>query len=73
MTIHPGAIPPGATGVNIASIGGVTTLRAAIFLAGYAPTNIDTQTYLFPTRCLARRWPMQCERLAERGGEWTDI
>ena len=48
MTIHPGAVPPEATGVNIASIGGVTTLRAAGFQAGYAPTNIDTQTYSLP-------------------------
>ncbi len=54
MTIHPGAVPGGATGVNIASIGGVTTLRAAAFLAGYAPTNVDTQSYFFPVQVLAQ-------------------
>lgn len=54
MTIHPAAVPPGSPGVNIASIGGVTTLRAAAFLAGYAPTNVDTQTYIFPTRVLTQ-------------------
>lgn len=65
MTIHPGAVPGGSPGVNIASVGGVTTLRAAAFLSGYAPTNIDTQTYLFPTQVLgqtaahanAKGWP----------------
>ena len=54
MTIHPGAVPGGATGVNIASIGGVTTLRVAAFKAGFAPTNIDTQTYLFPVQVLGQ-------------------
>lgn len=54
LTIHPGPIPAGATGMNLASIGGVTTLRAAAFLTGYAPTNIDTQTYLFSTQVLAQ-------------------
>jgi hypothetical protein len=65
MTIHPGAVPPGSTGVNIASIGGVTTLRAAAFLTGYNPTNVDTQTYIFPVQVLgqtpsdafAKGWP----------------
>ncbi|MGI8601490.1 MAG: lamin tail domain-containing protein [Verrucomicrobiales bacterium] len=65
MTIHPGAVPDGSTGVNIPSIGGVTTLRAAAFKAGYAPTNIDTQTYIFPVQVLgqtvadatAKGWP----------------
>ena len=52
LTIHPGAVPAGSTGVNIASIGGVTTLRAAAFKAGFAPTNTDTQTYLFPAQVL---------------------
>jgi hypothetical protein len=54
MTIHPSTVPPGSTGVNIASIGGVTTLRAAAFLTGYAPTNVDTQTYIFPVRVLGQ-------------------
>jgi hypothetical protein len=54
MTIHPAAIPGGSTGLNIPSVGGVTTLRAAAFLAGYAPTNVDTQTYIFPTRVLTQ-------------------
>ena len=54
MTIHPGAIPGGATGVNVASVGGVTTLRAAAFKAGFAPTNTDTQTYLFPVQVLGQ-------------------
>ena len=66
LTIHPGAIPAGVpAGNHIAGIGGVTTLRAAAFLAGYAPTNVDTQTYLFPAGILsqstgtaaARGWP----------------
>jgi hypothetical protein len=65
MTIHPGAVPGGSTGVNIASIGGVTTLRAAIFLAGYAPSRIETHSYLFstqvlgqtPTDALNKGWP----------------
>jgi hypothetical protein len=54
MTIHPGTVPGGATGLNVASVGGVTTLRAAAFLAGYAPTNIDTQTYIFPVQVLGQ-------------------
>jgi hypothetical protein len=54
LTIHPGSVPVGQPGVNIASIGGVTTLRAAAFLAGYAPTNVDTQTYLFPAQVLTQ-------------------
>ena len=66
LTIHPGAVPAGAPAVNnIASTGGVTTLRAAAFLTGYAPTNTDTQTYLFPSGILtqtpgsafSRGWP----------------
>ncbi|HET6410390.1 MAG TPA: lamin tail domain-containing protein, partial [Chthoniobacteraceae bacterium] len=65
LTIHPGAVPGGSTGVNIPSVGGVTMLRAAAFLAGYAPTNVDTQTYLFPAQVLGqtvtdaynRGWP----------------
>ncbi len=65
LTIHPGAVPAGALGINLPSIGGVTTLRAAAFLAGYAPTNTDTQTYLFSSQVLAqtsanavtRGWP----------------
>ena len=49
MTIHPGAIPGGATGVNIASTTkGTTTLRAAAFKTNFAPTNTDTNTYIFP-------------------------
>ncbi len=54
LTIHPGAVPGGAEGINIASIGGVTTLRTAAFKANYAPTNVDTQTYIFPTQVLAQ-------------------
>jgi hypothetical protein len=54
MTIHPGAVPVGATGVNIASVGGVTTLRAAAFKAGFAPTNVSTQTYIFPVQVLGQ-------------------
>ena len=54
ITIHPGSIPPGSTGVNLASIGGVTTLRAAAFLEDYAPTNVDTQTYVFPQQVLGQ-------------------
>ena len=65
LTIHPGAVPVGAPGINLPSVGGVTTLRAAAFLAGYAPTNTDTQTYLFSSQVLAqtpanavtRGWP----------------
>lgn len=48
MTIHPGAVPGGATGVNIPSTNGTTTLRVAAFKAGLVPTNIDTNTYIFP-------------------------
>lgn len=54
ITIHPGAVPPGSPGVNIASVGGLTTLRAAAFLTGYVPTNVDTQTYLFPVQVLGQ-------------------
>ena len=65
MTIHPGAVPGGATGVNVASIGGVTMLRAALFKDDYAPTGTDTQTYVFSQQLLgqteadatARGWP----------------
>ena len=65
ITIHPGAIPGGATGVNAASIGGVTMLRAALFKDDYAPTGTDTQTYVFSQQLLgqteadatARGWP----------------
>ena len=32
----------------------MTTLRAAAFLTGYAPTNTDTQTYLFSSQVLAQ-------------------
>ncbi len=49
MTIHPGAVPGGATGVNIPSTtNGTTTLRAAAFKTGLVPTNVDTNTYIFP-------------------------
>ncbi|MES2706322.1 MAG: lamin tail domain-containing protein [Verrucomicrobiota bacterium] len=65
LTIHPAAVPAGAEGTNIATIGGTTTLRAAVFLDGFAPTNIDTQTYLFaaqvlaqtPSNATAKGWP----------------
>lgn len=44
---------------------GVATLRAAVFKAGFAPTNIDTQTYIFSNAvtsqsrasAVARGWP----------------
>ena len=49
MTIHPGAVPGGATGVNIPSTAnGTTTLRAAAFKTGFVPTNAGTNTYIFP-------------------------
>ncbi len=49
MTIHPGAVPGGATGVNIPSTtNGTTTLRVAAFKTGLVPTNVDTNTYVFP-------------------------
>ncbi|RYD33367.1 MAG: hypothetical protein EOP86_13575, partial [Verrucomicrobiaceae bacterium] len=65
LTIHPGAVPDGATGTNIATIGGTMLLRAAVFLDGFAPTNTDTQTYLFasqvltqtPANATAKGWP----------------
>ena len=65
ITIHPGAIPGGATGANVASIGGVTMLRASLFKDDYAPTEADTQTYVFTQQLLtqteadatARGWP----------------
>ena len=65
ITVHPDAVPGGATGVNVASIGGVTMLRAALFKDDYAPTNVDTQTYVFAQQMLgqteadatARGWP----------------
>lgn len=47
LTIHPGAVPGDATGTNVASIGGTTTLRAAVFKDGFAPTRVETHTYLF--------------------------
>ena len=65
LTMHPGAIPGGATGVNVASVGGVTLLRAALFKDDYAPTGTDTQTYVFSQQLLGqtiadantRGWP----------------
>lgn len=65
IQIHPSAIPGGATGLNVASIGGVTTLRIAAFKDGFAPTNTDTQTYVFSQQVLgqtvadatAKGWP----------------
>ena len=49
VTIHPGAVPGGATGINISSTNnGTTTLRAAAFKTGLVPTNTDTNTYIFP-------------------------
>lgn len=65
MTIHPGAIPAGAEGINYGTVGGTTLLRAAVFKDGFAPTNIDTQTYLFasgilaqtPANATAKGWP----------------
>jgi hypothetical protein len=35
--------------LNPVSISHTTTLRAAAFKPGFTPTNIDTQTYIFPT------------------------
>ncbi len=65
LTIHPGAVPAGAQGVNVATVGGVTTLRAAAFLTGYGPTGVETHTYLFSSLVLgqtaahatAKGWP----------------
>jgi hypothetical protein len=49
MTIHPGAVPGGSTGVNIASTtNGTTTLRVAAFKTGLIPTDTATHTYIFP-------------------------
>ncbi len=48
LTLHPGAIPGGATGINIAPTNGTTVLRAAAFKTNLLPTNIDTNTYVFP-------------------------
>ena len=45
-----GEAPTQATGTLYTgpiNIDKTTTLRAAAFLAGYLPTNVDTQTYLF--------------------------
>lgn len=45
-----GESPTQSTGVLYAgpvTIDKTTTLRAAAFLAGYLPTNVDTETYLF--------------------------
>ncbi len=54
MTIHPGAVPGGAVGVNISSTtNGTTTLRAAAFKPGLVPTNTDTSTYVFPAGVVA--------------------
>ena len=54
LTIHPGAIPGGATGVNISSsANGTTTLRTAAFKTGLVPTNVDTNTYVFPANVVA--------------------
>lgn len=47
LTIYPGAVPPEATGTSVASIAGTTTLRAAVFKEGYAPTRVETHTYVF--------------------------
>ncbi|MEZ5303272.1 MAG: lamin tail domain-containing protein [Verrucomicrobiales bacterium] len=58
--------PPTATVLIDGSLqGGVTTLRAAVFKDGYAPTNTDTQTYIFalgvtgqqPANATASGWP----------------
>src|SRR4029079_6842973 len=48
LTLHPGAVPVGSTGVNIPSTNGTTRLRAAAFKSGFVPTNVDTNTYIFP-------------------------
>jgi hypothetical protein len=48
LTLHPGAVPGGAIGVNIAPTNGTTVLRAAAFKTGLLPTNVDTNTYVFP-------------------------
>jgi hypothetical protein len=65
LTIHPGAVPGGASGVNVASVGGVTMLRVALFKDDFAPTEADTQTYVFSQQLLTqteadattRGWP----------------
>lgn len=48
-----GSVPaPGAPGstryTNSPVISNTTTLRATAFLAGYAPTDVDTHTFIFP-------------------------
>jgi hypothetical protein len=54
LTIYPGAVPAEATGATVASIGGTTTLRAAVFKEGFAPTRVETHTYVF-TSVVARQ------------------
>jgi len=47
FTIYPGAVPAEAPGTGVASIGGTATVRAAVFKEGFAPTRVETHTYLF--------------------------
>ena len=47
-----GDVPTQSNGVLYSgpvNVSKTTTLRARAFLAGYLPTNVDTQTYLFPS------------------------
>ncbi|MEZ5327515.1 MAG: lamin tail domain-containing protein [Verrucomicrobiales bacterium] len=47
--------PPSATlTIDPAMHQGVTTLRAAVFKSGFAPTNVDTQTYIFSSAVTAQ-------------------
>ena len=49
MTLHPGTVPGGSIGVNIPSTNGTTVLRVAAFKTNLVPTNVDTNTFIFPS------------------------
>ena len=49
MTLHPGPVPGGSVGVNVPATNGTTVLRVAAFKTNFVPTNVDTNTYIFPT------------------------
>ena len=53
LTLHPGAIPAGAPGINIAPSNGTTLLRAAAFKTGFVPSTVATHTYVFPSSVVA--------------------
>ncbi|MFN0128967.1 MAG: lamin tail domain-containing protein [Verrucomicrobiales bacterium] len=54
IAIFPGSVPAEETGPAVASIGGTTTLRVAAFKDGFAPTRVETHTYIF-TSVVARQ------------------